>query len=432
MNPIGLFERISTKLSLIFVVTLCLFFYIFYSTVRNILPEHPRNQLSERLVQTVLGDVPNTDDLSDYRHLAERLDVDIQVIDTVGVWASANVFPPLEDIERQSSIYQTRQSFEFSQGGERYFVFRQDTRTFVITGFVEGLSRDGQIILIFSAIATILTVGSAFFAVNRIISPIHPMTDVVDAIGKGNLDARVEIARDDELGRLAGHINVMAEALSTMKQSNQDLLVAIGHEFSSPIARILFQIEQIEDEDLKQKVMRNLMRINLLLRTLLTVETLAMGRDGVEVHPTSYPTFLKEFVEDLNEPQVSIRTYGPSEILYLDTLRIEILLNNLITNAVRYGEGTKVEVIGELTTDGLHLTVMDRGPGWAPDFIDKVFEPFSRQDRSRGFDVEGAGLGLYLCHNLVRAKGGTIKVSNRVRGGAQVDVFLPRAERPEP
>ncbi|MEP6962736.1 MAG: ATP-binding protein, partial [Acidobacteriota bacterium] len=111
-------------------------------------------------------------------------------------------------------------------------------------------------------------------------------------------------------------------------------------------------------------------------------------------------------------------------LVLIDDVLFGQLLVNLLENATKYTpDGTPIEVAAESSEDGVTLEVRDRGPGFAPEEEQRIFEKFFR-GRSSG--TRGAGLGLAICRAIVEAHRGTINAFNRSGGGAVFRIRLPR------
>jgi signal transduction histidine kinase len=105
-----------------------------------------------------------------------------------------------------------------------------------------------------------------------------------------------------------------------------------------------------------------------------------------------------------------------------DRTRIEQLITNLVSNAVKYGRGKPIAVSVERTLNGARLVVRDEGIGIDPEKLPRIFERFERA-ASRSFG--GLGLGLYIARQIVAAHGGDIRVSSRPGQGTEFTVELP-------
>jgi len=106
-----------------------------------------------------------------------------------------------------------------------------------------------------------------------------------------------------------------------------------------------------------------------------------------------------------------------------DRLRLESVVNNLLDNALKYGEGRPVELRVEAAGDAARLTVTDHGIGIAPENLERIFERFERAVGDRAF--EGLGVGLWLVRAIAEAHGGTICVESRPGEGSTFTVTLP-------
>jgi signal transduction histidine kinase len=99
------------------------------------------------------------------------------------------------------------------------------------------------------------------------------------------------------------------------------------------------------------------------------------------------------------------------------------LLDNLVTNAIRYGKRAiiTVEDLGREVV----IRVRDAGPGIPPDELEKVFEPYYRLDAARSQESGGVGLGLSIARNIAELHGGTLVLQNHPAGGLEAVLILP-------
>jgi signal transduction histidine kinase len=105
-------------------------------------------------------------------------------------------------------------------------------------------------------------------------------------------------------------------------------------------------------------------------------------------------------------------------------MRMEQVVTNLLTNAMKFGAGKVVEVAVSPTPDGrAQLVVRDHGVGIAPADLERIFERFERARTTQKFP--GLGLGLYIVRQIVEAHGGTIHAQSEIGAGATFTVDLP-------
>jgi signal transduction histidine kinase len=128
---------------------------------------------------------------------------------------------------------------------------------------------------------------------------------------------------------------------------------------------------------------------------------------------------------------VTLRFELPHEplILFGDRLRLEQVLTNLVTNAIKYGAGRPVHIRVEERPEWAALLVQDQGIGIAPEDQARIFGRFERATSTH--QSQSLGLGLYICREIVTAHGGTISVTSAPGQGATFQVLLPlrRTER---
>lgn len=114
-----------------------------------------------------------------------------------------------------------------------------------------------------------------------------------------------------------------------------------------------------------------------------------------------------------------------------DASRCQQILGNLVSNALKYTPvGGQVRVTGKMTADCWSVTVADSGPGIPPEAHELVFQPFYRLDRDEHSAVEGNGLGLAICRELVAQLGGEINLASVEGQGTSITVVFPREVRP--
>lgn len=426
--------RTSGRLSLIFLMTALALTLTVVFMIRAVLPEHPRNQLSQRLALHAVTELGPTPAARDVERLARELGVALMMIEGTTELRSSRLRISRAEVEDLLADHPARASFEGSIGGDRYFVLRSGGRVWAMGDFVTGMSGLAQVKLVGGLISILCILAVAFFAMRRTVEPLAPLSDRVRAIGEGELNQYLEVQGSGEIAALARAVNEMAQKLARAEDVKRDMLVAIGHEFSSPIARMMFQAERVEDPILRAKLTDNLLRINMLFRTLISVEALQDARGDARADPLEFPQVIREIAEKAGEGYVDFDLPAGSRALLFDRMRLELILNNLITNALRHAPGSRIEVLARHGADLLLLEVADRGPGVSEEMLTSIGEPFMRADRARRFNTGGGmGLGLYLCGRIAARAQGRMKIDNRPGGGLMVRVELPcTAQAPQP
>jgi signal transduction histidine kinase len=172
------------------------------------------------------------------------------------------------------------------------------------------------------------------------------------------------------------------------------------------------------------------------LRTLALADA---GQIELERTPTDLPTLARRVVEQFQPQaalnQVTLHFSPPAtelQLIPLDPIRLEQMLTNLLSNALRYTpQGGQIEVAMIQIPKFACLTVRDSGQGIPQDALPFIFERFYRADKSRSRAEGGSGLGLAIARNLARAHGGDLTATNHASGGALFTLTLP-IELPQP
>ncbi len=255
---------------------------------------------------------------------------------------------------------------------------------------------------------------------------------------------------DEELlANIEALLRLQRRAQDAIRARDEFLSVA-AHELKTPITALRLNLERAlyvtartpgdslpkaTVEKTLAPAVRQLDRLRQLLDALLDVSRLTSHRLSLEVSATDLVEITREVATRLEAPAraagVELQLELPSEpvILFGDRVRLEQVLNNLLTNAIKYGGGKPVRLKVEQQPDMAALTVRDQGIGIAPQDQARIFNRFERATTTRQSD--SLGLGLYIAKEIVTAHGGTITVASELGRGTAFQVLLPlrRTER---
>ncbi len=228
----------------------------------------------------------------------------------------------------------------------------------------------------------------------------------------------------------------------------RDVFLAIAaHELKTPLTPLRFEAQRLLDvaregrldrltpERLEKRftvIERQTVRLEELIDVLLDVTRIAGGKLELDLDDVDLGEVVREVV---HRHKQAVEREGIALDLHIaegvvgrwDRLRLDQIVTNLLTNAVKYGEGKPITVEVEARGDLALLRVKDQGIGIAPADQQRVFERFERAASERHYG--GLGLGLWLSRQLVEALGGTIRVESELGAGATFTVELPREPR---
>jgi signal transduction histidine kinase len=301
------------------------------------------------------------------------------------------------------------------------------------------VNRLNRAALIAGSIAAVVALFLAFFLAYRLLRPVRDLASAAQNLAQGDLSQRVPVRGNDELARLGRDFNQMADALQQAGEARRAMTADIAHELRTPLAVQRANLEALQDGvyELNAENLQPILEQNLLLSRLVDdLRTLAMADAGqltLERVPTDLPGLVGRVVERFQPQaashQVSLLYSPPTGAvpeLELDPMRVEQILNNLLSNALRHTpKGGQVTVTLEREARHMRLKLRDSGSGIPEEALAHVFERFYRADRSRARSEGGSGLGLAIARQLAQAHAGELSAANDQQGGAVFTLTLP-------
>ncbi|MBF0624561.1 MAG: HAMP domain-containing protein [Magnetococcales bacterium] len=280
--------------------------------------------------------------------------------------------------------------------------------------------------LLFLVAATLAVVGARLAT-----RPMATLARAARGLGQDLNQPPIAETGPTEVREAANAFNVMQARLQRYVQERTRLLAALSHDLKTPLTRMRLRVEMLKDERLKAGLLPNLTEMERMAGDALAF---IQGMEGLEQRrPTDVAAMLDHLQEAFGEMaaagrggQVTVATVGELAPFPLMGESFKRCLTNLVDNALKYGGAAHLEAA--MAGPRLHVLVTDPGPGIPEAEIPRMLEPFTRLDESRNRDTGGAGLGLAIAHNIVRAHGGTLTLTNRPQGGLQVDILLPPGE----
>jgi signal transduction histidine kinase len=283
----------------------------------------------------------------------------------------------------------------------------------------------------------IVLFGSAivFFVTRRMLGHVREITEAASRIGQSDLNRRVPTTkRNDEVGRLALTLNHMLDRIESTVHQLHTITESLAHDLRSPLTAIRGKLEVVLSSDLKVEqsepivsAIDELDRLSEFLNTSLDVaeakaDALRLSRTDVDLDE------LVRVMTGLYEPsmsekglRVNLRSTGPVTIL-ADAALLHRVVANLLDNELNHLPAScTVSITLSASEDTATLIVQDDGPGFASEIGLHIFE-----QRVKGRDSRGHGLGLAFVEAVVRAHGGSVTASNPPEGGALLSITWPR------
>lgn len=299
-----------------------------------------------------------------------------------------------------------------------------------------------RMIIITSLITLVLAGLLSFLLVNKIIRPIKDITRTAKEIEENNLDSRLDVPTDDELGQLAETLNQMFERLEAAFVREREFTADVSHELRTPLAiaqgETTLALRQARSPEEYQKaltvVTRQISRISSIINRLLF---LARSDDRLELvmSDVDVKSLLNEIISDAEvlceQKGIRLRSNladvsGEFQITG-DAARLGELFLNLLDNAVRYtSKGGYISInLNRVQINEICVTVSDTGVGISEEQILNIFKRFHRGDISRSDTENGVGLGLAICQRIAEIHQGWIEVESKLGEGSTFTVHLP-------
>ena len=249
--------------------------------------------------------------------------------------------------------------------------------------------------------------------------------------------------RNGEVLRIIGSMSDVSEhrrLLDELREAvlvRDDFLSIAGHELRTPIAALSAQLVGLRqlplDEAARLKKLaaaaRQVRRLTALADELLDVSRIVHGKLQLQRDETDLAVVVTEAAERLEEEfqrgNTPLRVAAGERVSGdWDRLRLDLVITNLLTNALRYGDKQPVDVRVEADGERARVTVADRGIGIRPEDQARIFERFVRAAPARQFG--GLGVGLWLARQIAEAHGGTLRVVSAPDAGSTFTLELPR------
>ncbi|MFT7533000.1 MAG: signal transduction histidine kinase [Gammaproteobacteria bacterium] len=273
------------------------------------------------------------------------------------------------------------------------------------------------------------TVGVLLFAVILVVwLVIRQISHPLDAIANHARNIGVDLKSPpmpemgpDEVVVVDQSMNQMQRRLGELFEQRATFLAAVSHDLKTPITRLRLRSEFVEDDQLRQKFLRDLDDMEVMVQ-----QTLEFLRDETAQEPIrsiNLTAMLEAVMEDIMEATTArIVPELASAVIQGRPLALKRAITNVLQNAVQFGDEVSLYLKERL--DFVEIIVIDNGPGIPDDQLSRVFEPFYRLDQSRA--STGNGLGLSICQSIVSAHNGEIELSNMQPKGLKVRITIPK------
>lgn len=348
--------------------------------------------------------------------------------------------------------------------GEETGKLTDDTRSKVIWAVSDGVSVKGFAVFVFEdhreqrtlAVAEGIILGAFLFVISffiyidrKVIMPFQRLSDYPEKIARNEAADHIPETKGKYFGKFIWGMNMLSDRLSgdtkklrKLEKEKQTLISTIAHGIKTPVANINLYAEAIrsglyredgtpdpKDSEIAEKIAKNADDITSMVKELLD----SASKGIVDFEPsveTFYLSEIEEFIKKeygnrLNVLKIPLNVNTKSRVM-IESDRSGLIraITQLLENAIKYGDGSGIDVVIDKTEDGYVFGVKNKGSFIPDGEAAYIFNSFWRGSNAAG--VEGNGLGLYEASYIIRKLGGTIEVrSDKDIPETEFEVFLP-------
>lgn len=310
----------------------------------------------------------------------------------------------------------------------------------VVNTLVEYISQIAKIMTISAIVTLAISAGIIYGMVYRITKPLKEMAKASKQYAVGDFSYKVTVKGDDELAELAKSFNKMATSLSALESSRRSFVANVSHELKTPMTTIGGFIDGILDGTIPPEqekkyltiVSDEVKRLSRLVTGMLNMSKLEAGemnanKTEFDLSKSIFRTLLN-FEKKINSKHIDITGLDTMQSLKVkaDEDMLMQVIYNLVDNAIKFTpEEGYISVKTYSDGEKAYVSIKNSGSGISKDEIGKVFERFYKIDKSRSFDVKGAGLGLYIVKSIINLHGGEIKAESEEGKFTEFSFWIP-------
>lgn len=279
-------------------------------------------------------------------------------------------------------------------------------------------------------------ITGAYF-IRSIVRPVREVTATARKIASGDLETRLIVKQNDEIGELCDTINYMATELETTGKSKNDFISSVSHELRTPLTAIKGWGETVrmsigEDDEIVKRGVDVMLgeadRLSGLVEELLDFSRIEAGKLTITTSlndPISIVGSVVDMYEEIARQQkISLVFVKPeeNEMIMADRDRIKQVFINVIDNAVKYTAAGGHIVVSAFNEEGcIRVTISDTGCGIAAKDLNHVKEKFFKSNTN----VRGSGIGLAVADEIIKSHNGLLFLESTEGEGTTVTVVLP-------
>lgn len=272
-------------------------------------------------------------------------------------------------------------------------------------------------------LSIVLLIIAAIFLRNQM-RPLQKLAEAVHYFGKGRQLKNFRPAGTKEIRKVGTAFIVMRDRLQRYIAQRTQMLAGVSHDLCTPLTRMKLQLALLSDATGVKSLHQDIQEMERLIKGYLDF---ARGDSQEQAENVPILLFIKKIVgkfTKIEQDRIQIPSTLPQNIINIHPHSLERCLNNILSNALRYGKN-QIHISLEHRKGGVIIFIDDDGPGIPAAERQNVLKPFYRLEKSRNKTTGGIGLGLAIAQDSMRRQGGNILLSDSPLGGLRVQLTLP-------
>ncbi len=266
--------------------------------------------------------------------------------------------------------------------------------------------------------ALIMVFISLIFLKNQT-RPITNLAKAAEKFGKGEEIEEFKPSGAAEIRQAGYEFDKMRKRIIRHLNQRSEMLSGISHDLRTPLTRMKLQIAFIKDKEISNKLAEDINEMEKMLNEYLQFTSSSYLEKDESFNLSE---LLDKIIDKYNNKNIS-KNISSGIILNGRKNLIERCINNLIDNAIKYGDKVNIDLIKN--NNNLFIKIEDNGPGIPDHEYENVFKPFYKIDKGRADAKSSVGLGLSIASDIIRSHGGNIKLEKSLLNGLAVKIFLP-------
>ena len=280
-------------------------------------------------------------------------------------------------------------------------------------------SSSARIFALWITVPAIIMVFISIIFLKNQTRPITNLAKAAEKFGKGEEIEEFKPSGAAEIRQAGYEFDRMRKRIIRHLNQRSEMLSGISHDLRTPLTRMKLQIAFIKDKNLGNTLTEDINEMEKMLNEYLQFTSSSYTEKDEKFNLSE---LIKNTVLKYNNKNISTNILDK---VYINGRKNLILrcINNLVDNAIKYGEKVSVEL--NKNNKNLFIKIEDDGPGIPESEYENVFKPFYKIDKSRGDAKSSVGLGLSIASDIIRSHGGNIKLEKSSLNGLGVKIFLP-------